>query len=250
MNVYPFIEAEKQSSAAGGPGNVARACELLKVSRSAYYAHAAAQAAGGSQRDREDAVLAEQIKASHTASKGRYGAPRIHADLTEAGLHHSRKRIARIMRQHAIVGKHRRRGYRTTILDPYAAARADLIGRDFAVDAGAINTRWCGDITYIRTSQGWLFLATVIDIASRRVVGWAVADHLRTDLVEHALRQAVARRRPPAGVIFHSDRGCQGGFNGSSQHLDRGGADGQACRVDVGFDGKVADEVAGGAGSP
>ena len=84
-----------------------------------------------------------------------------------------------------------------------------MIGRDFTVDPNAINTRWCGDITYIRTWAGWLYLATVIDIASRRVVGWAAADHLRTDLVETALRQAVTRRRPPTGVIFHSDRGCQ-----------------------------------------
>jgi transposase InsO family protein len=209
VNVYPFIEAEKQSSAAGGRGNVARACALLKVSRSAYYTHAATQAAGGSRRQREDAELAERIRHHHQASKGRNGAPRIHADLAGEGRRHGRKRVARVMREHGIVGKHRRRGRRTTIPDPAAAARSDLIGRDFSVDPNAINTRWCGDITYIRTWAGWLYLATVIDIASRRVVGWATADHLRTHLVETALRQAVTRRRPPAGVIFHSDRGCQ-----------------------------------------
>lgn len=207
--LYPFIEAEKQNGAAGGPGNVARACALLKVSRSAYYAHATVQAAGGSRRAREDADLLERVRHHHAASKGRNGAPRIHADLAAEGRRHGRKRVARVMREHAIIGRHRRRGRRTTIPDPAAAARADLIGRDFSVDPNAINTRWCGDITYIRTWQGWLYLATVIDIASRRVVGWAVADHLRTDLVEAALRQAVTRRRPPAGVIFHSDRGCQ-----------------------------------------
>jgi putative transposase len=151
----------------------------------------------------------ERITRHHAASKGRYGAPRIHADLVGEGRRHGRKRIARLMREHDIVGKHRRRGRRTTIPDPAAGERPDLIGRAFTVDPEQVNTRWCGDITYIRTWQGWLYLATVLDIASRRVVGWATADHLRTDLVETALRQAVTRRRPPAGVIFHSDRGCQ-----------------------------------------
>lgn len=210
MNVYPFIEAEKQNSGSqGGSGNVSRACELLKVSRSAYYAHAAAQAAGGTARQREDARLMERIRHHHAVSCGRNGAPRIHADLAGEGRRHGRKRIARLMRGDGLIGKHRRRGHRTTIPDPAAATRPDLIGRDFSVDAARVNTRWCGDITYIRTWQGWLYLATVIDIDSRRIVGWATADHLRTDLVEAALRQAVTRRRPPAGVIFHADRGCQ-----------------------------------------
>jgi transposase InsO family protein len=209
VNVYPFIEAEKQNSAAGRAGNVARACGLLKVSRSAFYAHTALQATGGSPRRRQDAELAERIAHHHAASRGRYGAPRIHADLADEGRRHGRKRVARVMREHAIIGRHRRRGRRTTIADPASAARADLIGRDFSTDPTRVDTRWCGDITYVRTWVGWLYLATVIDIASRRVVGWAVADHLRTDLVEQALRQAISRRRPPTGVIFHSDRGCQ-----------------------------------------
>lgn len=211
--LYPFIEAEKQHSIDGEGGNVARACELMKVSRSAYYAHTATAAAGGSVRDRQDAVLVERIRHHHQVSQGRNGAPRIHADLAAEGRRHGRKRVARLMRQHGITGKHRRRGWKTTVPDPAAAAagrvRPDLIGRDFSVDPARINTRWCGDITYVRTWAGWLFLATVIDIDSRRVVGWATADHLRTDLVEDALRQAVARRRPAAGVIFHADRGCQ-----------------------------------------
>jgi transposase InsO family protein len=209
VRLYPFIEAEKQRSLAGARANVVRACELMKVSRSAYYAHAAAQAAGGSRRDQDDADLVQRIRHHHQASKGRNGAPRIHRDLRDEGRQHSRKRVARLMRAHALVGKHRRRGWKTTVQDPAAAARPDLIGRDFSVDPARVNTRWCGDITYIRTWQGWLFLATVIDIDSRRVVGWATADHLRTDLVEDALRQAVARRRPARGVIFHADRGCQ-----------------------------------------
>jgi len=209
VNVYPFIEAEKQSKAAGGTGNVARACTLLKVSRSAYYQHAAVEAAGGSRREKDDQALLDRIRHHWAASKHRYGAPMIHVDLAAEGRHHSRKRIARIMRQNAITGRCPRRWRRTTIPDPAADQREDLIGRDFGVDATQINTRWCGDITYIRTWEGWAYLATVIDIGSRRVVGWAIADHMRTDLIENALRQAVARRRPPAGVIFHSDRGSQ-----------------------------------------
>jgi transposase InsO family protein len=113
------------------------------------------------------------------------------------------------MRAVGLCGRRPRRWKRTTIPDPAAAARADLIRRDFAVDAAAVNTRWCGDITYIWTWEGWLYLATVIDIASRRVVGFALAEHLRTELVADALTNAVAARDPAPGVVFHADRGCQ-----------------------------------------
>ncbi len=106
-------------------------------------------------------------------------------------------------------GREPKRWKTTTVPDPAAQAVADAIMRDFTVDAAAVNSRWCGDITYIATWEGWFYLATVIDIASRRIVGWATADHLRTDLVEAALRNACESRRPPTGVIFHSDRGCQ-----------------------------------------
>lgn len=211
MSVYPFIEAERQRSVKEdtGGGNVVRACELLKVSRSAYYAHTATQAAGGTARAREDAVLLERIEQIHDESNGTYGAPRVHQELAETGHRHGRKRIARLMRAKGLRGRTPRRWRKTTIPDPTAAERPDLIGRDFAPNPFGVDARWCGDITYVRTWEGWLYLATVIDIATRRVVGWATADHLRTDLVEDALRQAVATRRPAAGVIFHSDRGCQ-----------------------------------------
>ena len=201
MNCYPFIEAEKAQQR-----NVKRACELLKVSRAAYYA-----ARGGqlSDRDREDAGLTAHIRAEHKRSKGRYGAPRIHAELRRQGRRHSRKRVARLMRQAGLAGRAPRRWKKTTIPDPAAAARADAIRRDFSTDAARTNQRWCGDITYLATWEGWLYLATVIDIASRRVVGFALADHLRTELVADALANAVAARDPAAGVIFHSDRGCQ-----------------------------------------
>jgi transposase InsO family protein len=201
VNVDPFIEAERAQQR-----SVKRACELLEVSRAAYYAHRADRP---SIRQRVDQELTEHIGQAHEASKGRYGAPRIHAQLRRQGRRHGRKRVARLMRAAGLGGRTPRRFKRTTIPDPAAAARADLIRRDFAVDAAAVNTRWCGDITYIWTWEGWLYLATVIDIASRRVVGFALAEHLRTELVADALTNAVAARDPAPGVIFHTDRGCQ-----------------------------------------
>ncbi len=201
MNVYPFIEAEKAQQ-----HNVKRACQLLEVSRSAYYTHRN----GPSHHAEADAELTQRIIAVHDDSAGTYGAPRVHAELRAQGRRHSRKRIARLMRAAGRRGRAPRRWRTTTIPDPTGAVvRADLVGRDFAVAPGQVNTRWCGDITYINTWEGWLYLATVIDLASRRVVGWAVADNLRTDLVAKALSNAVATRRPSPSVIFHSDRGCQ-----------------------------------------
>ncbi len=200
MNVYPFIEAEKAQR-----HNVKRACQLLQVSRSAYYAHRA----GPSPRVREDADLTLRIIDVHEQSGGTYGAPRVHAELRDQGRRHSRKRIARLMRAAGRRGRAPKRWRTTTIPDPVAPVRPDLIGRDFRTDPGQGNVRWCGDITYINTWEGWLYLATVIDLASRRVVGWATADHLRTDLVAQALTNAVTARRPTGPVIFHSDRGCQ-----------------------------------------
>jgi transposase InsO family protein len=201
VNCYPFIEAEKAQRR-----NVKRACELLKVSRSAYYAARGDEPSG---REREDAELAAQIKTVHKESKGRYGVPRVHAQLRAEGKRHSRKRVARLMRAEGLRGRAAKRWKKTTVPDPAAAARADRIRRDFTADASKLNTRWCGDITYIATWEGWLYLATVIDIASRRVVGYALADHLRTELVSDALSNAVAARTPQPGVVFHSDRGCQ-----------------------------------------
>jgi transposase InsO family protein len=200
VKVYPFIEAEKASRR-----NVKRACELLKVSRAAFYQ----QLSGPSRRDRDDAELAGQIQAVHNESKGRYGAPRVHAELASRGRRHGRKRVARLMRLAGLTGRAPKRWRKTTIADPAAATRADKIRRDFTADAGKLNSRWCGDITYIGTWEGWLYLATVIDIASRRVVGYAIADHLRTELIADALANALAARDPAPGVIFHSDRGCQ-----------------------------------------
>ncbi|MFF5030322.1 IS3 family transposase [Streptomyces collinus] len=201
MNVDPFIEAEKTAG-----HNVKRTCELLQVSRTAYYAR---RNGTPSPRAVRDAELTEQITAVHQQSRGTYGAPRVHAALKREGTGCGRRRVARLMRQAGLTGRHRRRRHRTTIPDPHAVTRPDLILRDFRPDPAAVDTRWCGDITYIATQEGWLYLATVIDIASRRVVGWATADHLRTELVADALTAACRTRRPAGPVIFHSDRGCQ-----------------------------------------
>ena len=230
MNVYPFIEAEKV-----GKHNVKRACELFEVSRSAYYQQ---KSGVRSVRRRVDAELTERITAVHAVSKGTYGAPRVHADLADAGLRHGRKRVARLMRVAGLAGKSPRRWRTTTIPDPNAGSRPDLVGRDFTVDPAAVDTRWCGDITYINTWQGWLYLATVIDLASRRIVGWAVAEHLKTDLVDDALTDALRRRRPTSGLVFHSDRGCQ---YTSAQHARLAGTHG--IQLSVGRRGQCWDNA-------
>jgi transposase InsO family protein len=201
VNLYPFIEAEKMQQR-----TVKRTCELLEVSRAAYYAH---RTDSPSTRQLVDQELTEHIRQAHQRSKGRYGAPRIHAQLRRDGHRHGKKRVARLMRCAGLRGRAPRRWNKTTVPDPAAAARADLIRRDFTVNAAAVNTRWCGDITYLPTWEGWLYLATVIDIASRRIVGFAMAEHLRTELVAGALTNAIAARDPAPGVIFHADRGCQ-----------------------------------------
>jgi transposase InsO family protein len=200
VNVYPFIEAEQAEQ-----HSVKRACELLEVSRAAFYQ----RVAGPSRRDVADEELFEAIKDAHEESAGTYGSPRVHRALRDGGRRCGRKRVARIMRKKGLVGRCPKRWRKTTEQDPDAMTTAiDLIQREFGPGV-EIDRRWCGDITYVWTWEGWMYLATVIDIASRRVVGWAMADHLRAELVCDALTDAVNRRRPPPGVIFHSDRGCQ-----------------------------------------
>ena len=201
MSVFPFIEAEK----AGQDGNVAKACELLEVSRSAYYEWARHVP---SRRTLDDQALGCRIQAVYDQSRGTYGWPRVHQALRAEGVCASRKRVARIMRQKALVGRCRRRWTKTTIADPEAAG-LDLLKRAFGPGSVELDRIYVGDITYIWTWEGWSYLATVIDLASRRVVGWAVADHMRAELVCEALGMALAARRPAAGLIFHSDRGTQ-----------------------------------------
>jgi len=203
VNVYPFIEAERVA----GAGCVRRACLLLKVSRAAYYAWSTGALC---ERRLADEELLERIVAAHKASRGTYGSPRITRALRQHGLRVSRKRIARLMALRGLAGRARRRTKRTTIADPAAKGQTtDLLRRNFAPKAHRVDTLWCGDISYVRTWEGWAYVATVIDLSSRRVVGLAMADHLRASLAAEALAMAVTQRRPAPGLIFHSDRGCQ-----------------------------------------
>jgi transposase InsO family protein len=200
MNLYAFIEAEEEEQR-----NVSTSCELFEVSRSAYYVFAAHTP---SLRELSDAELGKRIEEIHQDSRRTYGAPRVHAELKAEGIACGRKRVARIMRTKGLVGVSPRRYRTTTIADPEADPIVDLVKRAFGPDAIELDTLWCGDITCIRTWEGWLYLATVIDLASRRVVGWSMADHMRAELVCDALGMAIEHRRPGA-LIFHSDRGCQ-----------------------------------------
>ena len=178
-------------------------CEVLGVSPSGYYAHVRR---GPSRRAVEDAALTEQIEKFHSRSRGTYGAPRIHRDLQDADIRVGRKRVARLMRQAGLYGISRRRRRRTTVRDLDGRPAPDLVDRDFA--ARGPDELWVADITYVPTSAGFLFLAVVVDAWSRRVVGWSMATHLRTELVLSAFEMALEQRRPDS-VIHHSDQGCQ-----------------------------------------
>ncbi len=181
-------------------------CKLLEVSRSGYYAW---QQRPESARQRGDQALLGTIREIHRQSRGTYGSPRIHAELQARGYRCSRKRVARLMQQAELAGYPRRKRVRTTQADPQAAYAPDLLQRDF--QAQAPNQKWVADITYIPTAEGWLYLAVVVDLFSRMVVGWALLPQMTADLVLLAVQMAVNRRQPPADttLIHHSDRGGQ-----------------------------------------
>lgn len=191
---------------------VSRMTDLLGVSRAGYYAWAARQDAPPGPRAARRADLLVKIKVAHDTSDEVNGAPRIVADLREAGEVVSRKTVAKLMRHNGIRGISPR-PWRpvTTITDAAPHAIPDLVGRHF--DRGVLNAVWTSDITYLATDEGWLYLCAVRDGCSRRVIGYAFADNLHTDVVETALRRAVTFRTvetgATAGVIFHADRGCQ-----------------------------------------
>ncbi|WP_372478470.1 IS3 family transposase [Streptomyces daghestanicus] len=187
---------------------VKRLCSILGVARSSFY-YWRRTAADRAARQAADAKLAVRIRAVHQEADGTYGAPRITAELREEhGETVNHKRVARIMRASGIKGIRLRRRHRTTVPDPAAAKAPDLIGRDFT--AQAPNTKYVGDITYLPIEGGkFCYLATVIDLASRRLAGWAFADHMRTDLVTDALAAAVRTRGSLAGSIMHTDHGAQ-----------------------------------------
>ena len=199
MSRYRFVEAEKDRYP------VTQLCRMAQVSRAAYYEWHEGR---GSARQAADAALTAKIRAIHAASRGQYGVPRVLAELRAQGHDVGRKRVARLMAAAGLRGRRPPRWVQTTTPEPTPPAIPDRVHGDFT--ASAPDALWVGDITYVRTWEGWLYVATVLDVFSRRVIGWALATHLRAELVCDALRMAVATRGGSvAGVIFHSDRGCQ-----------------------------------------
>jgi len=198
VTAFRFVEREKASH------GVTTMCRLLGVSASGYWAW---RRRAPSLRQRADAELTVTIREAHVASRGIYGAPRIHAELRAAGVRCGRKRVARLMRREGLVGVHRRRFVHTTVRDDSAVPAPDLVERRFR--RSAPDRLWVADITYLPTRAGFLYLAAILDAWSRLVVGWAMARHLRATLVSAALAMAIARRHPGPGLVHHSDHGTQ-----------------------------------------
>lgn len=198
MSAFRFIEAERARH------SIPRLCRMLGVSRSGYYVW---RSRTPSERARFDAVLSEKIEMIHRNSRATYGAPRIHAELRALGIRCGKKRVARLMCRAGLRGCLRGRRMRTTHRLSLRQAAPDLVGRNFA--AGEPDRLWVADITYVRSKEGFLYLAFILDACSRRVVGWSMATHLRTELVVDALQMAITRRKPAPGLVHHSDRGVQ-----------------------------------------
>ena len=198
MSAFRLIEAQRASF------SVPLMCRTLGVSRSGYYGW---KDRPPSRRSREDAALTERIREIHHRSRATYGSPRVHAELKAIGVRCSRKRVARLMRKEGLKGCLRGRKKRTTRRDGSAVPAPDLVHRNFT--AIAPDRLWVADITYVKTDEGFLYLSFVLDAYSRRLVGWSMATHLRTELVVDALQMALWRRKPAAGLIHHSDQGVQ-----------------------------------------
>jgi putative transposase len=208
VRIFRFVAAKKAEH------SIKIMCRVLGVSRSGYHAWAAREPSTRAAADRR---LSGRIAEIHEQSRKTYGSPRVHAELRlEDGVLVGRKRVERLMRLAGLSGQIRRRRGRTTIRVQGVRTAPDLVERDF--NPATVNRLWCADITYIRTWEGWLYLASVMDCYSRRIVGWAMADHLHANLVVDALEMAVARRHPARGVIHHSDQKRHPELNRSSQH--------------------------------
>lgn len=198
MSVFWFIAAERAYH------SIKTLCSVLGVSRSGFHAWLVRPP---SRRAIADSALLARVEELHLASRRTYGAPRIYRDLQADGVRVGRKRVERLMRHAGLSGTVRRRRGKTTISVPGVRVANDLVKRDFSPPAP--NVLWASDITYLRTWEGWLYLAVVLDCFSRRIVGWALEDHLRGELVVDALEQALQRRRPGRGLVHHSDQGSQ-----------------------------------------
>jgi transposase InsO family protein len=203
VKVFAFIDAQRAEF------DAKTLCRVCSVSRSAFYDWAAAVAAGPDDALWDEAALANAIFDIWKRSRRRYGAPRITAQLCRRGRCVNHKRVERLMAELGIAGKCGRRKMRTTIRDPREQPAVDLVKRVFGRDG--IDQLWVGDLTYIPTDEGWLYVASVLDACSRRLLGWSIADHMRTEICTDALQAAVATRGRARldGVIFHSDHGCQ-----------------------------------------
>jgi putative transposase len=195
---YRLIEAEKTRFP------IQFMCRMLGVSRSGYYGW---RDRPPSARNRADAALTEKIGEIHERSRETYGSPRVHAELRTLGTYCGRKRVERLMRQAGLRGCMRGQRRGTTRRNERVAPAEDLVKRDFA--ATQMDKVWVADITYVATGEGFLYLAFILDVYSRRIVGWAMESHLRTELVVDALRMAVWRRKPAPGLVHHSDQGVQ-----------------------------------------
>jgi putative transposase len=194
---FRLIEAERAEH------SISRLCKVLGVSRVGYYAWRRRPPSARDQRDRELERLVEEV---FRDSRQTYGAPRVHAELRGRGVRVGKKRVARLMRRRGLEGVSRRgKRRRTTTPDPAAPPAPDLVKRNFVAERP--DQLWLADITYLPTYEGWLFLAVVMDVCSRKIVGWAMREDLKSELVVDALGMAVARRRPKPGLIHHSDRG-------------------------------------------
>jgi putative transposase len=227
-----MIEAEK---ALGTP--VSLACELLGVSRSGFCDWATR---APSDRALSDAWLTEKIRQVHDANRKVYGAPRIHAELRmQYGIRVGRKRVERLMHQAGISGLIARKRGRTTVGVPGVRVADDLVERRFRPEAP--NVLWIADLTYLRSWEGWLYLAAVQDAYSRRIVGWSMADHMRHELVVDALQMAVSRRRPAPGLIHHSDQGSQYVSLGFGQECAKSGIARSMGSTGVCWDNAVAE---------
>lgn len=203
MTRYRWVAARK---AEGLP--ITMACRVAEVSRQAFHDWRAKTTAGPTAAERAEAGLVERIKAIHDESDGTYGEPRITVELGRRGLCVNHKRVERLMRVNGVVGVHKPARVRTTVPAEDAPPLPDLVGRRFA--PGRPDVAWVGDITYVPTGEGWLYLASVLDLGSRRLLGYSMADHMRTGLVADALTMAAgARGGATAGIVFHGDRGSQ-----------------------------------------
>ena len=197
---FRFIDAER----AGLAMPIFRLCRLLQVSVSGFYAW---RNRGPSQRQLDDMVLLAHVRAAFRRSRESYGAERVHHELAENGIEVGRHRVARLMRGNGLSPKRKQKFKKTTDSQHNKAVASNLLDQNFSAEVP--NEKWAADISYIWTAQGWLYLAVMLDLYSRRVIGWAVGARMTSDLPLRALTRAIGLRQPGAGVIHHSDRGSQ-----------------------------------------